>query len=159
MITNTTLCYIEDNGQWLFIAKKRAGDQNYGKFLGVGGHIEDGESPEECILREICEETTLVSDQIANLASRGLVTFVSDKYGTEYMHVFTATLAKSEARAQIPAQNNEGDLIWIHKDDVCSLPIWEGDKHMFAALAKHRPFSLKLEYEGDNLVSYNVIYY
>lgn len=88
----TTLAYIVCKGRCLFIRKTRAGDMNLDKYLGIGGHMEEGESPEECIIREIKEESGLSRDSLSSLEYRGHVTFVSDKYGTEYMHVFLGFL-------------------------------------------------------------------
>ncbi|SCW69690.1 8-oxo-dGTP diphosphatase [Ruminococcaceae bacterium YRB3002] len=149
----TTLCYISEDDKVLFIHKGEKDDPNCGKFLGVGGHFEQGESPEECVLREISEETGIVPEELDGFRYRGIVTFVSDRYGVEYMHVFTACYAGT--RNVVPGSCSEGELMWIPLQDIYGLPMWEGDKVMFDCLYKEAVngfFSLKLEYEGDKLV-------
>ena len=123
---------------------KKEHDSNHDKWIGVGGKFEDGESPEECILREAYEETGLT---LTEYRYRGLVTFVSDQWPTEYMHLFTATAWTGEAH---PC--DEGELAWIRKQDLLSLPLWEGDKIFLKLLDSDEPFfSLKLRYEGETL--------
>ena len=141
----TTLCYLERDGQYLMLHRvKKKNDINHDKWLGVGGHFQEGESPEDCVLREVLEETglTLTSPRL-----RGLVTFVSEA-DREYMFLFTAdgwTGAMTEC--------SEGTLEWVPKERVSSLPIWEGDRVFFRLLEEERPFfSLKLVYEGERLV-------
>ena len=143
---NTTLCYIEQGGKYLMIHRvKKKNDMNQDKWIGVGGKFEAGESPHECALREIHEECGIVPK---NLRYRGIVTFVSDKYGTEYMHLFTANGYDGE----INYDCDEGELEWIDKQELLSLPIWEGDKIFLRLLDTDEPFfSLKLRYEGDSL--------
>ena len=144
---NSTLCYIENpQGEYLMLHRiKKKNDLNHDKWVGVGGKFEDGESPEECVLRETREETGLT---LTDYQYRGLVTFVSDQWETEYMHVFTATGWIGSL-----IECNEGVLEWIHKDQLMTLPLWAGDK-LFLDLI-HDPgtpfFSMKLEYEGDDL--------
>lgn len=150
---NTTLCYIEKDGAYLMIHRiKKQNDMNKDKWVGVGGKLEDGESPFECARREIFEETGV---QVTDLNYRGIITFVSDLYGTEYMHLFTATKYDGE----INYDCNEGKLEWVKKDIVPTLPIWEGDKIFFDLIKNEkRFFSLKLCYEGDVLVSHTLEY-
>ena len=144
---NSTLCYIEDpQGNYLMLHRiKKKNDVNHDKWVGVGGKFEDGESPEECVLRETWEETGLT---LTDYRYRGLVTFVSDQWETEYMHVFTAT-----GWTGTLTDCNEGVLEWIHKDKLMALPLWAGDK-LFLDLI-HDPgtpfFSMKLRYEGERL--------
>ena len=144
---NSTLCYIEDpQGNYLMLHRvKKKNDVNHDKWVGVGGKFEDGESPEECVLRETWEETGLT---LTDYRYRGLVTFVSDQWETEYMHVFTATSWTGTL-----TDCNEGVLEWIHKDKLMALPLWAGDK-LFLDLI-HDPgtpfFSMKLRYEGERL--------
>ena len=148
----TTLCYIEREDEWLFIHKTRENDPNQGLYLGVGGHIEEGETPEQCIRREIREETTLDTErELKNLCQTGIIKFVSDKYGTEYMYVYKAGLNTS--RELCPGNCSEGKLLWIKKNQVKDLPIWEGDKLMFDKLLSNSRFFLYLEYEGNRLVT------
>ncbi len=148
---NTTLCYIEKDGAYLMIHRtKKKNDMNKDKWLGVGGKFEAGESPFDCARREIREECGI---EVKNLNYRGIITFVSDLYGTEYMHLFTAT----EFSGEIDYDCDEGCLEWVKKDKIHELPIWEGDKIFFELMEKEeRFFSLKLCYEGDRLVGHEV---
>ena len=148
---NTTLCYIEDGEKYLMIHRvKKKNDMNHDKWIGVGGKFESGETPYECARREILEETGVIP---SGLKYRGIVTFVSDEYGTEYMHLFTA----SGYIGKIDYDCDEGRLEWVEKDRIKELPIWEGDLIFFELLRKEeRFFSLKLEYKGDSLISHTV---
>ncbi len=143
---NVTLCYIERGDEYLMLHRvKKKNDVNQDKWIGVGGKFEDKESPEDCILRETFEETGL---RLTDYRYRGLVTFVNTIYETEYMHLFTATGWEGEI-----GECSEGNLEWVRKSDVPSLPIWEGDKIFLRLLADEEPFfSLKLSYDGDVLV-------
>ena len=142
----TTLCYIEKDNKYLMLHRiKKEHDINKDKWIGVGGHFEVDESPEECVLREVKEETgyTLTSYRF-----RGIVTFVSGNGVTEYMHLFTADGWTGE-----PHPCDEGELAWIKKADLLSLPLWKGDQIFLDLLDRNTPFfSLKLQYEGDDLV-------
>lgn len=144
---NTTLCYVEQDGKYLMLLRnKKKQDENAGKWIGVGGKFEEGESPQDCLLREVQEETGL---RLTQYRFRGIVTFVSDRYETEYMHLFTAHGFEGEL---IPC--DEGELRWVEKDEVLSLPLWEGDREFLRLLREDAPFfSLKLVYQGDKLVS------
>lgn len=141
----TTLCYMEKEDSYLMLHRiKKKDDMNQDKWLGVGGHLEDGESPEECLLREVREETglTLVSYRL-----RGVVTFVSDKYADEYMFLYTA-----DGFEGVLADCSEGQLEWVKKEKIGELPLWEGDLIFFELLKDQIPFfSLKLVYRGDVL--------
>ena len=129
---------------------KRKNDENFDKWIGIGGKFEEGESPFDCIRRETHEETGL---KLINPKYRGIVTFVSDIYGTEYMHLFSAT----EFEGEVNDSCNEGELEWIDKKDLINLPIWEGDKIFLKLLDSQSPFfSLKLIYCGDSLQSYTI---
>lgn len=138
----STLCYIERDGKYLMLhrtVKKK--DVNKDKWIGVGGHFEEGESPEECLCREVKEETgyTLTSYRF-----RGLVTFLSGDGVTEYMSLFTADGFEGE-----PIPCNEGELAWVPVDKIGELNLWEGDKIFLRLLAEDAPFfSLKLVYDG-----------
>ena len=142
----STLCYLERGDEYLMLHRvKKKNDMNHDKWLGIGGKFEDKESPEDCLLRECLEETGLT---LTDYRYRGLVTFVSDEYPTEYMHLFTATEWMGE-----PCECDEGELAWIKKEKLFSLPMWEGDKIFLRLLDEERPFfSLKLQYEGETLV-------
>ena len=141
----TTLCYIEKDGQYLMMHRvKKENDINKDKWVGIGGHFEADESPEECLLREAKEETGLTLTQYRQ---RGIITFISDRWQTEYMFLYTATEYEGEI-----GECNEGTLEWIDKNAVYDLPLWEGDKIFFRLLAEKKPhFSLKLRYVGDEL--------
>jgi len=143
---NTTLCYLERGDEYLMLHRvKKENDLNHDKWIGIGGKFEDKESPEDCLLREVREETGLT---LTNYRYRGLVTFISDQWPTEYMHLFTATGWEGE-----PHECDEGELAWIKKADLLSLPLWEGDKIFLRLLDTDEPFfSLKLQYEGEKLV-------
>lgn len=141
----TTLCYLEENGKTLMLHRiKKKNDVNHDKWIGIGGKLEHGESPEECMLREFGEETGLV---VTGWAYRGIVTFVSDTW-CEYMHLFTADAYEGEL-----CECSEGTLEWVDTQKLTLLPIWEGDK-VFLNLLRTREtfFSLKLVYEGERLV-------
>ena len=143
---NTTLCYIEQDGKYLMLHRvKKKNDINHDKWIGIGGKFEEKESPEDCALREVKEETGLT---LTSSAYRGLVTFVSDQYETEYMHLFTADGFTGEL-----IDCDEGTLEWVDKALVPTLPTWAGDRIFLDLLARDVPFfSLKLEYVGDTLV-------
>lgn len=145
MIINSTLCYIEKDGAYLMLHRvKKQNDINKDKWLGIGGKMEDGESPYDCILREVFEETSL---KIICPKYRGLVTFVTEDGYTEHMHLFTCDKFAGEV-----GECSEGELEWVDIDKINSLPIWEGDKIFFRLLKENRPFfSLKLYYCGDRL--------
>ena len=142
----TTLCYIERDGKYLMMHRvKKENDINRDKWVGIGGHFEADESPEECLLREAKEETGLV---LTEYRQRGIITFISDRWQTEYMFLYTATEYEGEI-----GECDEGTLEWIEKDNVYGLPLWEGDKIFFRLMEEDRPhFSLKLRYEGEKLV-------
>ena len=148
---NTTLCYIEKDGKYLMIHRvKKVEDLNKDKWIGVGGKFEETESPFDCVRREMYEETGLIPEK---LNYRGLVTFVSDEYGTEYMHLFHT----SDFKGTLTRDCDEGNLEWVDKDEIYNLPLWEGDKIFLDLLRKDVPFfSLKLVYEGQTLVSHTL---
>ena len=142
----TTLCYIEQDGKYLMLHRtKKEHDENHGKWIGIGGHFEAMESPEECMRREIFEETGLV---VESFRFRGIITFCLDG-STEYMHLFTVDRYSGDLHAC-----DEGDLAWVEKEKVLSLNLWEGDRIFLKLLKEEHPFfSLKLVYEKDRLVS------
>ena len=142
---NTTLIYIERGEEYLMLHRtKKENDCNRDKWIGIGGKFESGESPEECALREAKEETGLT---LTSYRYRGIVTFVSDRWEPEYMHLFTADGFDGALK-----DCDEGELAWIKKKDLLALPAWEGDKIFLHLLDEDMPFfSLKLRYEGETL--------
>ena len=145
----TTLCYIEKDNKYLMLKRvKKKEDINKGKWIGVGGHFEEGESPEECVCREVLEETGL---RLKSYKARGILTFVQNKTFTEYIWLFTADEYEGEL-----IECDEGILEWIDKDKLSELELWEGDRIFLELLNTQKEFfSLKLEYEGDKLVNYS----
>lgn len=144
---NTTLCYIEQDGRYLMLHRvKKQNDANAGKWIGIGGKFEADESPDDCLLREVREETGLT---LTRYRPRGIVTFVSDEWETEIMHLYTADAFTGE-----PHACDEGNLAWVPIPQVKDLPLWAGDRVFLRLLATDAPFfSLKLVYEGDALKS------
>ncbi len=144
---NTSLVYIEKDGSYLMLHRtKKKQDANQGKWIGVGGHFEEGESPEDCMIREVFEETNL---NVTEYKYRAIITFVSDQYETEYMHLFTASAYEGELK-----ECSEGELKWIPKEEVFELNLWEGDKEFLRMLMENKGFfTMKLIYEGDSLVN------
>lgn len=143
---NTTLCYLERDGCYLMLHRiKKENDLNRDKWIGIGGKFEEGESPENCLLREVREETGLTLDSWRYC---GIVTFVSDEWGTEYMHLFHSEDFHGSLR-----ECDEGSLEWIEKSVLASLPDqWEGDRIFLRMMENNEPFfSLKLCYRGDLL--------
>ena len=141
----TTLCYLERDGCYLMLHRiRKAHDENHDKWIGVGGKLEDRESPEDCARREVLEETGLT---LTDWRYCGLITFVSDRWETEYMHLFHATGFTGALR-----DCDEGVLEWVPVEQINALPAWEGDKIFLALMQQGRPFfSLKLVYEGEHL--------
>ena len=143
----TTLCYMEKDGKYLMMHRvKKENDINKDKYIGVGGHFEYGESPDECLKREVMEETGLT---LTEYRARGIVTFIYGDEVVEYMHLYTATGFEGDM-----IECDEGNLEWIDKSAVYDLPIWDGDKIFFKLMEEERPyFSLKLVYSlTDELV-------
>ena len=147
----TTLCYIEKNSSYLMLHRvKKQLDENKDKWIGIGGKLEAGESPFDCVRREVYEEVGL---KLIRPEYRGIITFVSDLYGTEYMHLFYC----NEYEGEIKPDCDEGVPEFVKKSDIEKLPIWEGDKIFLRLLDKERRFfSLKLEYIGDKLVNHTL---
>ena len=147
----TTLCYIENNDCYLMLHRtKKKKDVNTDKWIGVGGHAEGNETPQECLLREVKEETGLL---LTSYKFRGLITFISDEYEAEMMCLFTADGYTGEL-----ITCDEGELEWVKKSDVPQLPTWEGDAQFLKLLLEDekRFFAMKLRYEGERLVEKSV---
>ena len=148
----TTLCYIEKDDCYLMMYRiSKKNDANEGKWIGIGGHFEEGESPEECLLREVYEETGLT---LTSYRLRGIITFVSDEWSGEYMHLYTADDFEGDVNAA-QAKCTEGVLRWIPKQKVYDLNLWEGDRIFLKKLMESDAvFSLKLQYRGDVLMNW-----
>ena len=146
---NSTLCYLEKDGAYLMLHRiKKKKDLNKDKWIGVGGKFEDKESPEDCLRREVLEETGLT---LTSWRFRGIVTFVSDEADTEYMYLFTADGFEGEMIRGDAC--SEGTLEWVPVEKIPSLNLWAGDKIFLRLLSENAPFfSLKLSYEGSTLV-------
>ena len=142
----TTLCYIEKDNNYLMLHRtKKEKDINKGKWIGVGGHAEGCETPEECLLREVKEETGLT---LLSWRFRGIVTFSQEGFGTEYMCLYTADEFEGEFH-----DCEEGIMEWVPKSHLMDLSLWEGDKIFLKLLKDEEPFfSLKLSYKGEKLV-------
>ena len=145
---NTTLCYIEKDDSYLMLLRnKKEHDQNEGKWIGVGGKFEENETPEECLLREVKEETGLT---LLEYRYRGIITFVSDTWETEYMHLFTASGFEGDL-----IECDEGELRWIPKAEILGLPLWQGDREFLRLLYEDAPFfTMKLVYKRDMLIEH-----
>ena len=143
---NTTLCYIRRGEEYLMLHRiKKENDLNHDKWIGIGGKFEDKESPEDCLLREAWEETGLT---LTDYRYRGIVTFVSDRWPTEYMHLFTADGFTGEIK-----ECDEGVLEWLPRRKLRQIPHWEGDDIFLDLIEQDAPFfSLKLTYQGEKLV-------
>ncbi|MCP1100953.1 8-oxo-dGTP pyrophosphatase MutT (NUDIX family) [Aequitasia blattaphilus] len=143
----STLCYIERDNQYLMLHRiSKKNDVNAGKWIGVGGHFKENESPEECLLREVKEETGLT---LTSYQFRGILTFISGTGITEYIMLYTADGFEGDL-----TDCDEGHLEWIEKEKLFNLSLWEGDKIFLKLLQERREFfSLKLVYDGnDNLI-------
>ncbi len=142
----TTLCYLERDDKYLMMHRiSKKNDINKDKWVGVGGHFEDDESPEECAKREIFEETGF-DIPLEKLSFRAVITFVSERGDYELMSLFTAKCPEGE-----PKECDEGRLEWVKKSDVFDLNIWEGDKIFFLLLQESEKFfSLKMAYDKED---------
>jgi len=140
----TTLCYIEKDDEYLMLHRiSKENDANAGKWIGVGGKLEAGESPEDCLLREVKEETNL---DLISWEFKGIITFVSDIYETEYMFLYKSCEYSGEL-----GSCDEGELAFIKKDLISELDLWEGDRIFLKLMDEKEFFSLKLVYEGSQL--------
>ena len=150
---DSTLCHIEKNGCYLMMHRvKKKNDLNHDKWVGLGGKFEPGETPDECVLREVREEAGVT---LTDFELRGVVTFISDRWEGEYMYLYSAYAYEGELTAG--ADCAEGVLEWVPVDKVCSLPIWEGDRLFFEELERRRGFfRMLLRYEGERLVEHDL---
>ncbi len=143
----TTLCHIEKDGKYLMLHRvKKENDMNKDKWIGVGGKFLEEETPVECLLREVYEETGLT---LNSYQYRGIVIFESDIYENEAMHIFTSDDFSGNIK-----ECDEGNLEWIDKQDLYSLPLWEGDKLFLKIIEKPSDFfNMTVTYQGDTLIS------
>ena len=139
----TTLCYIEKDGSYLMMHRtKKEQDENAGKWIGIGGHMKEDETPEECVRREIREETGLT---VEDLKLRGILTFILPAWGNELTFLYTAS-----TKEEVSRECSEGILKWIPVDEVMNLPLWEGDRAFLPLLKEEKDcFSMKLIYDED----------
>ncbi|MCI8361935.1 MAG: 8-oxo-dGTP diphosphatase [Clostridia bacterium] len=146
----STVCYIERKGKYLMLHRtKKQNDINKEKWLGIGGKFEDKESPEECVIREVKEETGLTLNSVS---LRGILTFINTICETEYIYVFTSNDFTGKL-----IECNEGELQWVDKDKVTSLNLWEGDKIFIEKIKEDTPFfTIKYVYDGDTLLNYDL---
>ena len=136
----TTLCYAENRGRWLMMHRiKKNVDENAGKWIGLGGHLLEDETPEECVRREVREEAGL---ELSSLRLRGILTFILPDWGNELTFLYTADAE------DLPLPDcSEGVLCWVPQEQVMDLPLWEGDRAFLPLLrAGHPFFSMKLVY-------------
>ena len=155
----TTLCYIENKGKYLLLYRNRKpGDANKGKWLGIGGKIEEGESPEECNIREVLEETGL---RLKSAYFHGIIRFRADEYDDEDMYLFSSSEFEPEDKEAsaiyartgeyVPPECSEGELAWIPVDEMMGLPMWEGDRVFLAKILDGaREISMTLQYTGEH---------
>lgn len=146
----STVCYIEKEGKYLMLHRtKKKNDINEGKWLGIGGKFKDKESPEDCIIREVKEETGLTLNSVK---LRGILTFINTICETEYIYVFTSNDFTGNL-----IECNEGELKWVEKEKVTSLNLWEGDKIFIEKIKEESPFfTIKYVYDGDTLFHYDL---
>ncbi len=146
---NTSLCYIFRGDEVLLLHKTRKGDGNFSKWLGIGGKFLEGETPLECVLREAKEETGLT---LNNPQYRGIITFISDCWDDEIMHLFTCDDFSGEI-----GECDEGELLFVPREKMLSFPHWEGDKIFIDLILKDSPFfRLQLSYEGEKLKEHQI---
>ena len=154
----TTLCYLTKGDRVLFMVKgatpKNVSNMNVGKYLGVGGHIEQDESSYECVIREIYEETGIEASDIEGLGLKGVATFINDSCDNEVMYIYKGEYTGSSDPC--PGSCDEGMLCWVPVSGIWDIPVWEGDKEIFKLLFGHENssiFEIKLNYHGDDLIS------
>ncbi|MCR5592593.1 MAG: NUDIX domain-containing protein [Saccharofermentans sp.] len=153
----TTLCYLTKGEDILFIIKGNTGknlqNMNAGKYLGVGGHMEDGEAPYECAFREIFEETGIEKHDIKDMKLKGVATFINDMCDNEMMYIYKGEYISD--KDPCPGNCDEGVLTWVNKKQLNTIPVWEGDREIFRLLFAEetdRIFEIKLIYHGNDLV-------
>lgn len=154
----TTICYIEKGGKTLMLYRnKKKNDVHEGKYVGIGGKFEFGETPEECIIREIKEETGLT---VNSLRYHGLISF--PKFANDdnwYMFIFSCRDFEGEVPEDRLDDCPEGRLLWVDNDKVMDLNMWDGDRVFLEWVATKKVFNAKIEYEDGELKRYNVDFY
>ena len=147
----STLCYIKKDDSYLMLHRtKKKNDVNEGKWIGVGGKLEAGETPEECVNREVFEETGL---KLSSYSFRGIINFASEGWEDEKIYLYTSDSFLGEL-----TECKEGVLEWIKENDIFSLNLWEGDRIFLKRLLEGGPFfTLNLSYKGDELISYEFV--
>jgi 8-oxo-dGTP diphosphatase len=147
-----TLCYLKQNGKTLMLHRiKKANDIHAGKWNGLGGKLEAGESPEQCVVREVSEESGLVIEQPR---FHGLLVFAGFKGDDWYVWVFTAVKFSGDL-----VDSNEGRLEWVADDMVTSLNLWPSDHIFLPWLNQPQIFSARFQYDGDNMLGHTVSFY
>lgn len=157
MITLGSMCYVDNGDSFLMLKRtKKKNDIHKDLTISVGGKFEEGETPEECVIREVKEETNL---NIINPKLRGIIVFPNFEENTNwYTYVFTATEFSGILTDDCP----EGDLIWVKKEDIKNRKIhtWEGDYIFLDWLIENKPFfSAKFIYENNQFKDYSVTFY
>ena len=153
MVKLATICYLDNGKEFLMLHRnKKPNDVHAGKWIGVGGKLEKGETPQECAAREILEETGLKARPVL----KGIITFPEFTPGHDwYTYVFKATDFEGDL-----IDCNEGTLAWVPYDQVLTKPTWEGDHTFVSWLLEDKPFfSAKFAYQGDRLLDYHVDFY
>lgn len=140
----TTLCYLEKDDSYLMLYRnKKEKDINKNKWIGVGGHVEKGESIEECLIREVFEETGLLLKQYK---LTGKILFHIDDI-TEFSYVYTSSQFEGDLK-----ECDEGELKWVKKSEIFTLPMWEADSIFLKMMLENKYFELTLVYKEDKLL-------
>jgi 8-oxo-dGTP diphosphatase len=147
-----TLCYLKQNGKTLMLHRvKKLNDIHAGKWNGLGGKLEAGESPEQCVIREVTEESGLV---ITQLCYHGLLVFADFKGEDWYVWVFTSGQFSGDL-----IESNEGRLEWIADELLITLNLWPSDLIFLPWLETAGVFSARFQYHGDNMLAHTVSFY
>lgn len=147
-----TLCYVKHNQQTLMIHRvKKVNDIHAGKWNGLGGKLEPGESPEQCVLREVREEAGL---EILQPRFHGLLVFADFKGDDWYVWVFTADQFSGEL-----AESGEGRLQWIPDQEIARLNLWPSDLVFLPWLGNGKIFSARFQYQGEEMLGHEVVFY
>jgi 8-oxo-dGTP diphosphatase len=159
LMKKTTICYIENNGSWLMLYRNRKkDDMNEGKWISPGGKMEEGETPDECALREVLEETGL---RLRSWTFHGVIEFRSDEYEDEDMYLYSssdfvpddeeAARRFAETGRYEPPECREGELVWVPHEKMLELPAWEGDRAFLTELlAGVKDINMTLQYTGEH---------